>query len=182
VLYQKIFLRLAGGGDDKWLHDIFLYFACAGRLTVPFFLIVALLGVGCCKDQVMKTPSNEYAGTYRGMALIAEGIINLQKLLNIRHGWKKENDFHYLKRFLEPVQDGPAAGKVPVGLDEAILDYYQERGWGKPEFRLLKSSGSLPWTAFSKGPVETIVGTDATILRFTEREASSTRMLERIDE
>jgi aldehyde:ferredoxin oxidoreductase len=56
---------------------------------------------------------------------------NLQKLLNIRYGWKKEDDFRYPKRFLEPVQDGPAAGKVPLGLDDAILDYYRERSWGE---------------------------------------------------
>jgi aldehyde:ferredoxin oxidoreductase len=60
-----------------------------------------------------------------------ERITNLQKLLNIRYGWKKEDDFRYPKRFLEPVKDGPAAGKVPLGLDEAILDYYRERGWGE---------------------------------------------------
>lgn len=60
-----------------------------------------------------------------------ERITNLQKLLNIRYGWKKEDDFRYPKRFLEPVQDGPAAGKIPLGLDGAILDYYRERGWGE---------------------------------------------------
>jgi len=56
-------------------------------------------------------------------------ITQLQKLLNIRYGWKKEDDFKYPKRFMEPVADGPVAGKIPVGLDEGILAYYKERGW-----------------------------------------------------
>ena len=58
-----------------------------------------------------------------------EKITNLQKLLNIRYGWKKADDFRYPKRFMEPVNEGPAAGKIPIGLEEAILDYYKERGW-----------------------------------------------------
>jgi aldehyde:ferredoxin oxidoreductase len=71
-------------------------------------------------------------------------ITQLQKLLNIRYGWKKENDFQYPKRFLEPVSDGPVAGKVPLGLDEAILAYYKERGWdenGQPTSAKLKEMG-----------------------------------------
>jgi aldehyde:ferredoxin oxidoreductase len=42
-----------------------------------------------------------------------ERITTLQKLLNIRYGWKKEHDFQYPKRFMEPVHEGPAAGKIP---------------------------------------------------------------------
>jgi len=49
-------------------------------------------------------------------------ITQLQKLLNIRYGWKREDDFNYPKRFMEPVDEGPAAGKIPVGLDDAIMD------------------------------------------------------------
>jgi aldehyde:ferredoxin oxidoreductase len=71
-------------------------------------------------------------------------ITQLQKLLNIRYGWKKEHDFKYPKRFMEPVQEGPAAGKVPVGLEGAIMDYYKERGWdeeGRPTTAKLKEVG-----------------------------------------
>jgi aldehyde:ferredoxin oxidoreductase len=67
--------------------------------------------------------------THESLRLCGERITNLQKLLNIRYGWKKEDDFNYPKRFMEPVHEGPAAGKVPVGLEGAILDYYKERGW-----------------------------------------------------
>jgi aldehyde:ferredoxin oxidoreductase len=70
-----------------------------------------------------------------------ERITTLQKILNIRYGWKKEDDFKYPKRFMEPVDKGVAAGKIPVGLDDAILDYYKERRWdsdGIPTKELLK--------------------------------------------
>ena len=73
-----------------------------------------------------------------------ERITTLQKLLNIRYGWKKEDDFKYPKRFMEPVTEGPAAGKIPVGLDDAILEYYAVRGWdsdGKPTPELLQRLG-----------------------------------------
>lgn len=73
-----------------------------------------------------------------------ERITTLQKILNIRYGWKKEDDFQYPKRFMEPVDEGPAAGKIPVGLDEAIMDYYKVRGWdeqGRPGKELIKRLG-----------------------------------------
>jgi len=73
-----------------------------------------------------------------------ERITTLQKILNIRYGWKKEDDFKYPKRFMEPVNEGPAAGKVPIGLDQAILDYYKVREWdadGKPTPGLLERLG-----------------------------------------
>ncbi len=71
-------------------------------------------------------------------------ITNLQKLLNIRYGWKKEDDFNYPKRFMEPVSDGPAAGKIPVGLEDAIIEYYKEQGWdenGIPMMNTLRKLG-----------------------------------------
>lgn len=71
-------------------------------------------------------------------------ITTLQKFLNIRYGWKKEHDFQYPKRFMEPVHEGPAAGKIPVGLEDAIMDYYRVRGWdeaGRPTPELIKRLG-----------------------------------------
>lgn len=73
-----------------------------------------------------------------------ERITTLQKLLNIRYGWEVEDDFNYPKRFMEPVTEGPAAGRIPVGLDEAILQYYGVRGWdeeGIPTEELIKRLG-----------------------------------------
>jgi len=73
-----------------------------------------------------------------------ERITTLQKILNIRYGWKKEDDFKYPKRFMEPVNEGPAAGKIPTGLDQAIVDYYKVREWdanGKPTPGLLERLG-----------------------------------------
>lgn len=73
-----------------------------------------------------------------------ERITTLQKILNIRYGWKKADDFNYPKRFMEPVDSGPAAGKIPVGLDQAILDYYAHRQWdsdGKPTPELIERLG-----------------------------------------
>lgn len=82
--------------------------------------------------------------THEKLRLCGERITNLQKLLNIRYGWQKADDFNYPKRFMESVDKGPAAGKIPVGLEDAIFDYYKERGWdeyGKPRPDTLKRLG-----------------------------------------
>lgn len=70
-----------------------------------------------------------------------ERITTLQKILNIRYGWKKSDDFNYPRRFMEPVEEGVTAGKVPVGLEDAILDYYRVREWdeeGRPTMKLIR--------------------------------------------
>lgn len=69
--------------------------------------------------------------SHETLRLCGERITNLQKLLNLRYGWRTEDDFNYPKRFMEPVHEGPAAGKIPLGLEGAILDYYLKRGWDK---------------------------------------------------
>lgn len=82
--------------------------------------------------------------THENLRRCGERITNLQKLLNIRYGWKKDDDFRYPKRFMETVHEGPTADKVPVGLENAILDYYRERGWdeeGKPTEAKLRDLG-----------------------------------------
>ena len=71
-------------------------------------------------------------------------ITQVQKLLNIRYGWKKAYDFAYPKRFMEPVDEGPTAGKIPIGLEDAIMDYYKVRGWdeeGRPTAAKLDELG-----------------------------------------
>jgi len=80
-----------------------------------------------------------------------ERITTLQKILNIRYGWKSEDDFKYPKRFMEPVTEGPAAGKIPVGLDDAIRDYYAVREWdkqGKPTPELLTRLGMEEFSVY----------------------------------
>ncbi len=87
--------------------------------------------------------------THKDLRKIGERISNLQKLLNIRYGWKKADDFAYPKRFMEPKPDGKVAGKVPAGLDQVIEEYYQVRGWdekGMPTAKKLEELGldSIP--------------------------------------
>ena len=87
--------------------------------------------------------------THEELRRYGERITNLQKLLNIRYGWKKEDDFRYPKRFMEPVHEGPVAGKIPIGLEDAIMGYYKERGWdgdGKPTPSKLKEIGLEDFT------------------------------------
>ena len=76
--------------------------------------------------------------TQEEMRQCGERITTLQKILNVRYGWKKDDDFRYPKRFMEPLNEGVVAGKIPEGLDQAIMDYYEYRQWdsegrAKPE-------------------------------------------------
>ena len=82
--------------------------------------------------------------TVEDLRIAGERITTLQKFLNIRYGWKTQDDFSYPKRFMEPVSEGPAAGKIPIGLDDAIREYYGVRGWdadGKPTPELIRRLG-----------------------------------------
>ncbi len=82
--------------------------------------------------------------TQEDLQRCGDRITNLQKLLNIRYGWRREDDFRYPKRFMEPVSDGVAAGRIPVGLEQAIVDYYRYRGWndeGRPTAQKLRELG-----------------------------------------
>jgi aldehyde:ferredoxin oxidoreductase len=78
------------------------------------------------------------------MRQCGERISTLQKILNVRYGWKKDDDFRYPKRFMEPLNEGVVAGKIPEGLDQAILDYYAYRQWdgeGRPKPELITRLG-----------------------------------------
>lgn len=58
-----------------------------------------------------------------------ERIFNLNRLLNIRYGKTKADDLSFPKRLMEPKSDGPAAGVIPAGIEKAVEEYYQKRGW-----------------------------------------------------
>jgi hypothetical protein len=104
-------------------------FTALGALEISMSLLATL------------NASTGLSWTQEDLLKAGERITTLQKLLNIRYGWKKEQDFAWPKRFMEPVSSGPAAGKIPEGLDQAILDYYEYRQWdgdGKPTAALLE--------------------------------------------
>ncbi len=58
----------------------------------------------------------------------AERIFNLQRLVGVRFGHGAATDV-LPKRALQPTEEGPHAGLVPGGLEEARSAYYEIRGW-----------------------------------------------------
>jgi len=68
------------------------------------------------------------------MLMTAERIFTLQRLLNIRYGMSRKDDT-LPPRMFNPVEEGVGAGKVPVGFERMLGEYYALRGWdpdGKP--------------------------------------------------
>jgi aldehyde:ferredoxin oxidoreductase len=63
------------------------------------------------------------------LLFIGEKISNVQRVLNIRLGFTRRQDT-LPKRLLEPVSDGPNAGKSP-DLEFILDDYYRVRGWDR---------------------------------------------------
>lgn len=59
---------------------------------------------------------------------IGERGFNLHRILNLRDGIDSKSDC-LPPRALTPSSAGPRAGKAPLGLGEAILEYYVLRGW-----------------------------------------------------
>lgn len=75
---------------------------------------------------------------------IGERITNLQRLYNMRLGFGRQDDL-LPKRLLEPVPDGPNAGKIP-DLGQILENYYSIRGWdsdGVPTKKKLSELGLL---------------------------------------
>ncbi|MFH1748999.1 MAG: aldehyde ferredoxin oxidoreductase family protein [Planctomycetota bacterium] len=62
------------------------------------------------------------------MMRAGERIWNLEKLFNLRAGFRKEDDTLPPRLLEEAMPGGPAAGKT-VPLDEMLTEYYQLRGW-----------------------------------------------------
>ncbi|MEF8917412.1 MAG: aldehyde ferredoxin oxidoreductase family protein [Candidatus Bipolaricaulota bacterium] len=63
-----------------------------------------------------------------------ERIHNLERLFNLREGFGREDDTLPDRLLSEPLQSGPAEGKV-VKLEPMLEEYYETRGWdeaGKP--------------------------------------------------
>jgi len=74
---------------------------------------------------------------------IGERIWNLKRALNCRLGLTRADD-RLPRTFLEPLQDGGAAGAVP-DLEMMLVEYYQARGWdlqtGRPTQETLERLG-----------------------------------------
>lgn len=65
----------------------------------------------------------------KDLLFIGERITNLQRVINLRFGFSRKDDT-LPKRLLEPISDGPNAGKRP-DLELILNDYYRVRGWDK---------------------------------------------------
>lgn len=88
---------------------------------------------------------------------VAERIVNLRKLVNLRFGWRPEDDTLPARFLEEPIPDGPAAGaRLPrARLDEMIRGYNRGRGWaddGTPgRVASLELARGLELEAFVRG-------------------------------
>jgi len=136
--------------DERWSWD-----KAADRNAIFHDYCNVINSAGHCKFQEFRsytlTDLTNTLNTATGLGWdvhdlrkCGERITTLQKLLNVRYGWKMEHDLAYPKRFMEPVTEGPAAGKIPIGLENAILEYYAVRGWdadGKPTPELIRRLG-----------------------------------------
>ena len=92
---------------------------------LPFCRDATGMDVFSCSDDVLKS---------------GERINNLVRLFNLREGLTREQD-RLPKRFMEqPLEDGPARGRV-VDLSHLLNEYYLVRGWdeeGVPKNKKLK--------------------------------------------
>ncbi len=81
--------------------------------------------------------------TVEGLWLAGERIWNLERLFNLREGFRREHDTLPLRLLKEPMPAGPAAGHM-VELDILLADYYRVRGWdenGVPTIEKLAQLG-----------------------------------------
>lgn len=68
-------------------------------------------------------------------------IYTVERLFNLREGFRKSDDTLPFRSLAEPMPDGPAKGNI-VPLEEMLSEYYSLRGWddsGKPKVETLKN-------------------------------------------
>jgi aldehyde:ferredoxin oxidoreductase len=112
---------------------VICYMAVLGTLPSTLKILSEALEAACgfhCTPQELLT--------------MGERITNLQRAYNIRLGFTRKDD-SLPKRLLEPVSDGPNAGKAP-DLNHILDDYYRVRGWdnnGMPTRQKLSELGLI---------------------------------------
>lgn len=95
-------------------------------LVVCFFSASALQP-GQIGDLLTVTTGDKYDG--ERVLRTGERITNLQRLFNLHVGMDPAED-RLPPRLLEPLDAGPAAGKVPNIVDQ-LKEYYEVRGWSQ---------------------------------------------------
>ncbi|MCD6503790.1 aldehyde ferredoxin oxidoreductase family protein [Candidatus Bathyarchaeota archaeon] len=88
------------------------------------------------------------------VAEISERITTLQRLINVRFGVRRKDDYLSPKMF-KPQPSGASAGKVPQPFEEALLEYYRLRGWdenGIPTKEKLESLGLTQEAGYLPNP------------------------------
>jgi aldehyde:ferredoxin oxidoreductase len=90
--------------------------------------------------------STGWTGFDRKEALrVGERIANLQRVIAIRRGFRRENEFDVSPRLLEAPQGGIAEGKsIAPHLEQMVNEYYSLMGWdenGRPTPDTLKRMG-----------------------------------------
>lgn len=102
--------------------------------------------------QVAPTELNELLSATLGravngveVAMLGERVVTLERALALRYGAEQDTLPH---RWTEtPLEDGPAAGRLP-SLDDMLGEYYRRHGWDKqgvpPQTRLTELGISFP--------------------------------------
>lgn len=91
-----------------------MFMQCCGLdLTQTAAMLSAVTGRECTAQELME---------------IGERIFNLQRLINVRDGYRRESD-RLPKRMFEPAAAGFRARKAPYGFEKALDEYYKLRGW-----------------------------------------------------
>ncbi|MFW6005906.1 MAG: aldehyde ferredoxin oxidoreductase family protein [Candidatus Bipolaricaulota bacterium] len=92
--------------------------------------------------RLLSAAIGEEVGTEK-LIRYGERIHNLERLFNLREGFGREDDTLPDRLLSEPLQSGPAEGKV-VKLEPMLEEYYETRGWdetGKPTEKKVKELG-----------------------------------------
>lgn len=110
--WLKIFQDLTSVVDST---GICLFTTFAIGLPEISNMLRTALGWDCSDEDILK---------------MGERIWNLEKIFNLKAGFTKADDNLPPRLLKEPLQSGPAKGKV-VELDTMLSEYYEVRGWDK---------------------------------------------------
>jgi aldehyde:ferredoxin oxidoreductase len=113
--------QVKAGEDLTTLYDIFG--AC--KFSRQMFFLEGLVELYNVLSGLEQSPGE--------IILMGERVYNLQKMFNVREGWKRSEDTLPYRITHEPIPKGASKGAIlaEVELEKMLDQYYMARGWSK---------------------------------------------------
>lgn len=128
--------------NKDWVKTLEELSMATNLLGVCLFASITLAVKGSTWAELLSAATGrEY--TYKDLFKAAERVVNIERLFNVREGFRRKDDYLPERFSKEPAPDGPGKGQV-VDQDKLLDVAYRSKGWdsnGVPTVEKLKELG-----------------------------------------